>query len=144
MIMTLEERTVLFLCSANAARSQMAEGLLRHHAGDRYQVFSAGLNVTQVHPMAIQVMSEIGIDISQQKAKSVSTFLGKKTFFQVISVCHITAEDCPRVFPGTFRILHWPLDDPANCDGSDEEKLGKFREIRDQINIKIQEWINEN
>ena len=142
--MTLEERAVLFLCSANAARSQIAEGLLKHHAGAKYQVFSAGLNVTQVHPMAIQVMSEIGIDISQQRAKNVSTFLGKKSFYQIISVCKITAEDCPRIFPGTLRILHWPLDDPAAYNGSDEEKLGKFREIRDQILIKIQDWLKEN
>jgi arsenate reductase len=121
---------VLVLCTGNSARSQMAEGLLRHEAGDRFEVFSAGTRPTQVRPEAIQVMAEIGIDISKHRSKSVDEFVGQ-TLDYVITVCDNAKESCP-VFPGATRRLHWPFDDPAVGEGA-----AAYRRIRDQIHARI-------
>jgi arsenate reductase (thioredoxin) len=126
---------VLFLCTHNSARSQMAEGLLRHLAGDRFEVYSAGTEATFVRPQAIKVMSEIGIDISGQKSKTLEEYLGQP-FDYVITVCDAANEACP-VFPGAKRRLHWSFEDPAAAVGSEEERLGVFRSVRDNIGEHI-------
>ena len=133
---------VLILCTHNSARSQMAEGLLRHCCGERLQVYSAGLEPTEVHPLAIKAMAEIGIDISGQSSKSVLDFLGKVHFGYIITVCSKAEQQCP-TFPDVSVRLHWPFDDPASATGSEEERLAKFREVRDQIAERLRRWLAE-
>jgi|SRR6185369_17475117 len=133
-------QTVLILCTGNSARSQMAEGLFRQAAGDRYQVFSAGTKPTQVRPEAISVMREIGIDISGHRSKSVDEFLGQELDL-VITVCDSAQESCP-VFPGRTRRLHWPFEDPAAVMGSEEQRIAAFRSIRDQIWERIKLFLD--
>jgi arsenate reductase (thioredoxin) len=127
---------VLFLCTGNAARSQMAEGLLRAMAGDRFEVLSAGTNPGGVNPLAIEAMQEIGIDISKHRSKNVNEFLGKPIEY-VVTVCDRAKESCP-IFPGTYKFLSWSLDDPAAVTGTKEEKLQFFRGIRDEISRNIE------
>jgi arsenate reductase len=127
---------VLFLCTHNSARSQMAEGLLRHLAGHRFEVYSAGTEATFVRPHAIEVMNEIGIDISGQKSKTLADYLGQP-FDYVITVCDSANEACP-VFPGAKRRLHWSFDDPAAAVGREEERLRVFRSVRDNIEEHIE------
>lgn len=134
---------VLFLCTGNSARSQMAEAFLRHYAGDYFEVFSAGLEPKGLNPFSIRVMSEVGIDISGQKSKSVSEYLGKVLIQTLITVCDDAEKNCPTVWPGFTKKLHWSFEDPAAFIGSEDEKISKFREIRDQIDQKIQSWIDE-
>ncbi len=138
----MEKERVLFLCTGNSARSQMAEGLLRQMAGAHYEVHSAGLDPTAIHPMTIKVLEEIGIDASQQYAKPLTTYLAKTHFSYLITVCSKAEERCP-IFPGIGQRLHWPFDDPAAFEGSEEAKLEFFRMIRDQIQLKIQQWLSE-
>lgn len=130
---------VLFLCTGNSARSQMAEGFLRHLAGDRFEVFSAGVNPTQVNPLAIKVMAKVGIDISKHRSKSATEFLGQN-FDYVITVCDNVKQTCP-VFPGKYQKIHWDLEDPAQAQGTEEEKLKVFRKIRDQIKENILDFL---
>lgn len=133
---------VLFLCTANSARSQMAEALLRKHAGDRFDVYSAGLEPTQVHPYAMKVMAEIGIDMASQRAKGVGEFLGKMNPAYVIIVCEKARQRCPTAFPATgATIIAWPIEDPAEAEGTEEDRLRKFREARDQIAARIRGWL---
>jgi len=127
---------VLFLCTGNSARSQMAEGLLREIAGDRFEVLSAGTNPAGVNPLAIEAMQEIGIDISKHRSKNVKEFLGRPIEY-VITVCDRAKEACP-IFPGTYKFLSWSLDDPAAATGTKEEKLEAFRRIRDEISRNIE------
>jgi arsenate reductase (thioredoxin) len=122
---------VLFLCTGNSARSQMAEGLLRHFAGDRYEVFSAGTQPVGLNPLAVEAMREIGADISAQRSKHVSEF-DAIPVSAVVTVCDRARESCP-IFPMADRTIHWSFDDPAAAQGSHEEKLAEFRRIRDQI-----------
>ncbi len=131
---------VLFLCTGNTARSQMAEGLLRALAGDRFEAFSAGLEPGRLHPLTARVMRERGIDVSDQYAKGVEAYLGKLDFAYVITLCDSAAQNCP-VFPGAGRRLHWSFDDPAAADGSEEERLTKFREVCDAIEARIARWL---
>ncbi|MGQ9465514.1 MAG: arsenate reductase ArsC [bacterium] len=133
---------VLFLCYHNSARSQIAEGLLRNIAGDKFDVYSAGIEPTRVHPIAIKVMKEIGIDISNQSSKSVGSLLSEH-FGYIITVCDDAKEKCP-TFPGVSIRLHWPFEDPAKASGTKEEILSVFRRIRDQIKQKIELWLKEN
>jgi arsenate reductase len=133
--------TVLFLCSGNSARSQMAEALLRHYAGDRFDVFSAGLEPRGVNPLTVAVMDEIGIDIRQQRSKSVSEFLGRARVGCAIFVCPRAEQSCPHMYPFVTKTLSWPFDDPAAVAGTPEEILRKFREVRDQIDRKIRAWL---
>jgi arsenate reductase (thioredoxin) len=126
---------VLILCTGNSARSQMAEGLFRQEAGERYQVFSAGTKPSQVRPEAIAAMREIGIDISGHRSKSVDEFSGHELDL-VITVCDNANESCP-VFPGSTRRLHWPFEDPAAVVGSEEQRIAAFRWTRDQIQQRI-------
>ena len=132
---------VLFLCTGNSARSQMAEAILRNAAPDRFEVFSAGLEPGVINPLTIQVLKEIGMDASRQVAKGLDTFIGKVSFDYLITVCSNAEQRCP-FFPGMGQRLHWPFDDPAAFSGSDEDKLAKFREVRDLIAGKINEWLN--
>jgi len=125
------KETVLILCTGNSARSQMAEGLLRHDAGDRFDVSSAGTRPTQVRPEAIAVMREIGIDISQHRSKPVDEFAGG-AFDYVLTVCDNAKETCP-VYPGHANRLHHGFEDPAAVSGSDDERLAAFRRVRDRI-----------
>jgi len=126
-----DRKRVLILCTGNSARSQMAEGLLRHLADDRFEVISAGVSPTRVRPEAITAMSEIGIDISQHYSKSVDEFSGQQ-FDYVITVCDNANEQCP-VFPGNTKRIHWSFDDPAKVDGDEETRLAVFRRVRDEI-----------
>src|SRR4051812_5816224 len=107
---------VLFVCSHNSARSQMAEGWLRHLAGDRYEVASAGVEPGTLNPLSIEAMSEVGIDISDQKAKGITDLLGKWPVHTLIVVCDKAAETCPRIWPGARERLHWFFDDPAAAE----------------------------
>lgn len=133
---------VLFLCTANSARSQMAEAILRGRAGDRFDAYSAGLEPTQVHPYAVRVMAEVGIDIAGHRAKGVGEFLGKMNPAYVIIVCEKARQRCPTTFPATAAtILAWPIDDPAEAAGSEDDRLAKFREVRDQIDARIRDWL---
>ncbi len=130
-------KKVVFICTHNSARSQMAEGLLRHLYGDRYEVSSAGTFPTEVHPLAVRVMNEIGIDISAFRSKSINEYR-EKAFDSVITVCDHARQTCP-FFPAAAENLHAGFEDPAAFEGSDEAKLKKFREIRDEI----KKWIED-
>jgi arsenate reductase len=130
-----ECKRVLFLCTGNSARSQMAEGLLRHEAGERFEVFSAGTKPSLVRPEAIAVMQEIGIDISGHRSKSVDEFAGQQ-LDTVITVCDHAKESCP-VFPGHTVRLHWAFEDPAAVEGTEQQRKDAFRKIRDRIHGRI-------
>jgi arsenate reductase len=134
---------VLFLCTGNSARSQMAEAFLRKYAGDRFEAHSAGLEPKGVNPFTIQAMQEVGIDISDQTSKGVDTYLGKVLFQYLITVCDDADKNCPTVWPGVNQRMHWSFEDPAAFEGTDDEKLAKFREIRDRIDERIQAWLEE-
>ncbi len=134
---------VLFLCTANSARSQMAEAILRRHAGDRFNVHSAGLNPQPIHPLALQVMEEAGYDLSRHTSKSVKEYLGMKNFAFVISVCSNATHDCPRIFPNAGNILTWPFDDPADPGTPEAQMLEKFRVVRDEIQTRLTNWLEE-
>ena len=133
---------VLFLCTGNSARSQIAEAFLRHYASDHFEVYSAGLDPKGMNPLTVKVMSEIGIDISGQKSKSVTEYLGKQLIQILITVCDQAEKNCPTTWPGINQKLHWSFEDPAAVEGSDEEKLQKFRDVRDQLDQKIKSWLN--
>ena len=134
--------SILVLCTGNSCRSQMAEGFLREYAGDRFDVYSAGTEPAErVHPLAIQVMNEIGIDISGQHPKSIKEYLGKLSARYLIIVCDSANESCPSIFPGMVHRLFWPFDDPAKFVGCPEETLDEFRRIRDEIRERVREWL---
>lgn len=132
---------VLFLCTGNSARSQMAEALLRYYAGDQFEAYSAGLEPKGLNPLTVQVMREVGLDISQQRSKSVREYLGHLNFAYLIIVCSDAEEKCPTVFVGVSQRMFWPFDDPAKAEGTADEKLAKFREVRDQIAARIRRWL---
>jgi len=129
-------RRVLFLCTHNSARSQMAEGLLRARGGDRFEAFSAGTEATAVRPDAITVMAELGIDISDQTSKTLDRYLGE-SFDAVITVCDAANESCP-VFLGAKTRLHWSFPDPSQATGTDEDRRHAYRQVRDAIDERIQ------
>jgi arsenate reductase (thioredoxin) len=133
MLQKIAKERVLILCTGNSARSQMAEGLLRHDFGDRFEAFSAGTKPSIVRPEAIKAMDELGIDLSGHRSKHVDEFLGQE-FTYVITVCDNANESCP-IFPTATQRLHWSFEDPAGVQGSEEERLAVFRKIRDQIRI---------
>ena len=135
----MNKQRVLFVCTHNSARSQMAEGMLRHWAGDRFDVHSAGTEATQVRPEAIRVMEEIGIDITGQTSKALERYLGEPWDW-VITVCDRARESCP-VFPGAERSSHWGFDDPSIAEGSEEERLPVFRRVRDEISGRLRLFI---
>lgn len=128
---------VLFLCTGNSARSQMAEGYLRYVAGDNFEALSAGIEPKTLNPLAVEAMQEMGIDISHQKSKDVASLLGQRIPY-VVTVCDNAKERCP-IFPGACKFLHWSFEDPAEVTGSHDAKLQVFRRVRDQIVAHIDE-----
>jgi arsenate reductase (thioredoxin) len=132
-------KRILILCTGNSARSQMAEGLLRHLADDQFEVASAGVSPTRVRPEAIAVMSEIGIDISQHHSKSVDEFVGQE-FDYVITVCDNANEQCP-IFPGNTKRIHWSFEDPAAVQGDEQARLAVFRRVRDEIHQRLRLFV---
>jgi arsenate reductase len=132
---------VLVLCTHNSARSQMAEGLLRTLGGDRFDVASAGTVATRVHPLAIRVMSEIGIDLGRHTSKTLDRFLGEPWDY-VITVCDQAGERCP-IFPGRATRIHWSFEDPSAASGDEAERLAVFRRVRDAIGQRLRAWLAE-
>jgi arsenate reductase (thioredoxin) len=126
-----DRKRILILCTGNSARSQMAQGLLRHHAGDHFEVFSAGIKPTRVRPEAIAVMGELGIDISGQRSKNVDEFAGQ-SFDYVLTVCDNAKESCP-IFPGNAVTIHRSFEDPAALEADEEQRLALFRRVRDEM-----------
>jgi arsenate reductase len=134
---------VLFLCTSNSARSQMAEALVRHYAGDRIAPFSAGLDPKGINPYTIRVMQEVGIDISDQSSKSVREYMGVMHFEYLVTVCQYAEENCPTTFLGFGTKLHWNFDDPAAFQGTEQATLARFREVRDLIDVQVKTWLAE-
>lgn len=130
-------KRVIFICTRNSARSQMAEGLLRHLAGNRFQPYSAGTAPTRLHPLAVAAMQEIGIDISGQRAKDVGDYAERK-FDYVITVCDQARETCP-IFHGARHQLHWSLPDPAAAEGEETARLIAFRQVREDLAARIRQ-----
>jgi arsenate reductase len=139
----MRKQKVLFLCTQNSARSQMAEGFLRHLAEDRFEVYSAGIDPTdEIHPCAVEVMSEVGIDISEQYPKGLGTYLGKMGFNYLIIVCARAEERCPKAFPGVGARFSWVFEDPRrNEEIPYDSMLERFREVRDEIELKMKDWL---
>jgi arsenate reductase len=133
---------VLFLCTGNSARSIMGEALLRYYASDHFEVYSAGLDPKGINPYTIQVMKEIGLDVSGGRSTNVMEYLGKIHMGYVITVCSNAEERCP-IFPFSTQRLYWPFEDPAAFVGTDDEKAAKFREVRDLIDQRIRAWLQE-
>ncbi len=132
-------KRVLFLCTHNSCRSQMAEGLINHDLGDRFQAFSAGTETTRVNPLAIRVLAEVGIDISRHYSKTVEAFAGQQ-FDHVITLCGSANEQCP-LFIGGVRRVHIGFDDPSRLKGTDEEVLPEFRRVRDEIRKRLTDYL---
>jgi arsenate reductase len=137
----MKKRSVLILCTGNSARSQMAEGILRHIAGEKLEVESAGVEPSSVRPEAVEAMRDLGIDISKHRSKSVNEFLDRR-FDYIITVCDNAKESCP-AFPGNAERIHWSFEDPAAVEGSAEERLSAFRKVRDQIWERLKSFDRE-
>ena len=133
---------VLFLCTGNSCRSQMAEAWLRFLGGASFEVYSAGLEPHGINPGTIAVMEEVGIDLSSHRSKNLDEYKGKIEFDYLITVCGNADERCP-YFPGMGTRMHWPFNDPAAFTGPEDEKLAVFRKVRDQIKARIEQWLNE-
>ncbi len=127
---------ILFICTHNSARSQMAEGLLRSLGGDQFEALSAGTEATHVRPLAIKAVAELGIDISEQQSKILDRYL-HEPFDMVITVCDQAAEACP-IFPGAVHRRHWSLEDPSKATGSEAEQLAVYRRVRDELRARIE------
>jgi arsenate reductase len=139
--MTAGKPIALILCTGNACRSQMAEAFLRKHQGEKYDVHSAGMDPKdQVHPLAVEVMNEVGIDISHQRPKSVSVYLGHYPVMHLLIVCDKAAASCPRIWPGTFSRAILPVEDPAEAQGTLSERLAVFRRVREQLDEAMKQW----
>jgi arsenate reductase len=132
---------VLFLCTHNSARSQMAEGFLRHLAGDRFEVASAGTEARGVHSLAVRAMAEVGVDLFPQRSKTLERFLDEPWDY-VVTVCASANEACP-VFPRAATRLHWSFDDPSAARGSEDDRLAVFRRVRDEIEAQITAWLGK-
>lgn len=139
----MNKTRVLFLCTENSARSQMAEAFLRYYGGDQYEAYSAGLEPGGINPLTEKVMAEKGIILENQYSKDISEYLGKVHFSYLITVCSNAEERCPSTFPGVSRRLSWGFDNPAAIDGGIEDKLEKFRVVRDQIEEQIKGWLSQ-
>ncbi|WP_461395710.1 arsenate reductase ArsC [Deferrisoma sp.] len=138
----VRRKRVLFLCTGNSCRSQMAEGWLRHLGGDRYEVFSAGTRPQGLNPRAVRVMAEAGVDISGHTSDPVEKYLGED-FDLVVTVCGGAKESCP-VFVGRVKDRqHWPFDDPAEAAGTEEEVMAVFRRVRDEIRARVEAFLRE-
>ncbi len=137
--MTADPIRVLFLCTHNSARSQMAEALLEQIGGERFEVVSAGTHATRVHPLAIRAMAEVGIDISDAHSKHLNEYVGQD-FDYVITVCDSANESCP-VFPGEPQRIHWSFPDPSAAVGSEAERYRAFERVRDEITMRLRTWV---
>ena len=137
------KQKVLFLCTQNSARSQMAEGLLRHLAGENFEAYSAGIAPTgEVHPCAVEAMREIGIDISEQYPKGLKTYMGKMSFNYLIIVCARAEEKCPKTFPGVGTTFSWIFEDPRRDEDLPyDSMLERFRAVRDEIELRMKRWL---
>ena len=135
------KQKVIFICTGNSCRSQIGEGLLRHNASDKFDVFSAGLKPSTVNPIAIKVMNELGIDISKHTSDDVNKYIVEE-FDYIITVCDNAKESCP-VLPGNGKRIHWSFKDPADVVGSEEEVLAEFRKVRDKIKSTLEQFIDE-
>jgi protein-tyrosine-phosphatase/DNA-binding transcriptional ArsR family regulator len=138
-----ERPTVLFLCSQNSARSQIAEALLKKRANSQFHVHSAGLRPSTVDPLTLKVLQEVGIDTSACKAQDFGEFLGKVPIDYGIVVCDRADQECTQMFPFAVKRLYWPFEDPAACTGSRQTRLNKFREVRDAIDKRLRQWLTE-
>lgn len=138
----MEKPKVIFLCTGNSARSQMAETFLKKHAGEHFEVYSAGFEPQGINPFTIKVMEELGYDLKDQYSKELKEFLGKVHFGIVITVCEKAEKTCP-IIPGVRTRLFWSFEDPAVFEGTEQEKLAKFRQVRDLIHQRIQLWLKE-
>ncbi|MBX3356626.1 MAG: arsenate reductase ArsC [Phycisphaeraceae bacterium] len=137
-----EKPLVLFLCTGNSARSIMAEAILRDRAGDRFEAASAGLAPTGlVNPLAIEALREIGVSTEGLHSKPSKMFLGRIAVRHAITVCEAADRSCPKVFPFATRRHSWPFEDPAAFEGTERGRLAKFREVRDAISARIDEWL---
>jgi len=141
----MKKQKVLFLCTQNSARSQIAEGLLGHLAGDRFEAYSAGLDPTdEIHPCAIEAMKEVGIDISGQSPKGLKEYMGKQSFNYLIIVCARAEERCPKTFPGVGTTFSWIFEDPRRDEDLPyDSMLERFRVVRDQIEIRMRAWLEQ-
>jgi arsenate reductase (thioredoxin) len=138
----MSKTRVLFMCTGNTARSQMAEAFLRSYAGERYEAYSAGLEPREIDPLTVAVMEERGFDLSEQYAKGLKEFLGKVHFGYLITVCDRAERECP-TFPGMGIREFWPFEDPVAFEGTEDERLARFREVRDAIDGRVREWLGE-
>lgn len=134
-------KKIIFICTANSCRSQMAEGLLREMSNGQFEVYSAGTSPSFVNPLTVKVMGELGIDISAQRSESIDDYIGDE-FDYVITVCGRAEEECP-MFPGNAKRIHWPIDDPAEANGTDDNILKAFREARDDLKRRIESLIRQ-
>ena len=134
---------VIFLCTGNSARSQMAEAFLREFGDGRFESYSAGIAPKEINPLTIRVMQESGFDMLDHRSKGVDEFLGKVHFQYLVTLCDDAEQNCPRVWPGINQRLHWSFEDPAAFEGPEDEKLDRFRKVRDQIRVKILSWLYE-
>lgn len=134
---------VLFLCTQNSARSQMAEGFLRHYGGDGFEAYSAGIEPTdEIHPCAVEAMREVGIDISEQYPKALGTYFGKMSFNYLAIVCARAEERCPKTFPGVNIRFSWIFEDPRSDESLPyDSMLERFRKVRDEIELKVKNWL---
>lgn len=139
----MRKTKVLFLCTGNSARSQMAEAFVRRYAGDQFEAYSAGLEPKGINPYTMRVMREISLSLDGHRSKALSEYMGQVHFGYMITVCADADEKCPSVFPGMGQRMHWGFEDPAAFVGSEAEILAKFREVRDQIDQRIQGWLAE-
>jgi arsenate reductase len=138
----MKKKKVLFFCKHNACRSQMAEALLRHMAGDRFDVFSAGLHPRPIHPLVHTAMEERGVSTAGQTSKSVDFYIGKEIFEYIIIVCKASEADCPALTPLALTVLRWPMSDPASVQADEpKDAIEAFRDIRDEIEAKLTEWL---
>lgn len=139
----MDRQRILFVCTGNSARSIMGEALLRHHAGDRFEVHSAGMEPKGVNPLTLRVLEEAGVDTAGLLARARWTFLGRTRVDHAIIVCDKAQQSCPRIQPFAAHTHYWPFPDPAAATGGEQERLRVFREVRDQIDAKIQGWLAE-
>ncbi|QIN85412.1 arsenate reductase ArsC (plasmid) [Rubrobacter tropicus] len=145
MTEAVRKQKVLFLCTQNSARSQMAEGFLRHLAGDRFEAYSAGLDPTdEIHPCAMEAMREVGIDISGQSPKGLKEYMGRQAFNYLIIVCARAEERCPKTFPGVGTTFSWIFEDPRRDEDLPyDSTLERFRAVRDQIELRMRGWLEQ-
>jgi arsenate reductase (thioredoxin) len=139
----MEKSRVLFLCTGNSARSQMAEAFLRKYACDRFEAYSAGLEPKSLNPLTVKVMEEAGFDMSGHRSKGIGEYLGKVHFQYLITVCDDAEKNCPTVWPGVNQRMHWSFEDPAKFEGTDEQKLARFRQVRNLIDAQVKAWLAE-